>query len=619
MWGLLAFCQLEPKKRTKDYQNSLYISRAMGTRSGLDKSTRFSTSATEDMDLFSPALASKSKIPRETSLVRPASRPTWSWFSVRLPQRLPLTARRCLFSKCGELLLKQSIEESSVCFVQDPPGKIRAVLLWNLDAQQACREDNAQESDDLNILDAKPVDPILEASSLPKFDMHLYKSSLTETHVKWLAKCYGIPTDLHPRVNRLSKNCKPCLKDAPTSMKKWKDKFFLVDRRAALIAMAWRHHDSSIADPFPKPSEYDASDVVKLREVVISLRKPPPSLLYVTGLSNIWKHASHVFSLKDSKGKVVIMAEFLQLPNFKGYKVAAGAILPHGSALVTHLASPTERLEDLPPKTRDMVIAEIPCRKTKRVARNKDAGKEGARKKRRVRVGTPVHPDSEHGVQENVDAAFSNEGHGDNEGGQHPEIVEKPVRDKSAQQQTNTLLCFEALTEEHANLFYAHESCKDVKARYKECKKELVKVQSAYDEKASAYDQLSKNYEGALTREKSLQDRLEELEEETKEKYVVEAEAFILAIDKGFIDGISIGRKDPDIQAILKATPNVNPASSDIFMETYEKLFDKRYPYVDKVARMYLLDPSGLQNVMPDETGPTPSGGPCDTPTASYA
>ncbi|GKD58889.1 V-type proton ATPase subunit B2, partial [Tanacetum coccineum] len=229
--------------------------------------------------------------------------------------------------------------------------------------------------------------------------------------------------------------------------------------------------------------------------------------------------------------------------------------------------------------------------------------------------------------------------------------------------QANTLLRFEALIEEHDDLIYACKSCKDVKACYKECKKELTKAQSAYDEKTSTYDQLSKNYDGALTREKSLQDRLKELEEEKKEmeqlnseldkeRYTVKAgngemvrhriinqylltfmrqlhqsagykrslgEAFSLAICKGFIDGISIDRKDPNIRAILKATPNVNPTSSDIFMETYEKLFDKRYPYVKKVARMYLLDPSGLQNVMPDKTGPTPSGGPRDTPTASYA
>ncbi|GJV03226.1 hypothetical protein Tco_1336795 [Tanacetum coccineum] len=57
-----------------------------------------------------------------------------------------------------------------------------------------------EESDDLGILDAERTGPVLEASALPKFNMDLPKSSLTETNVKWLAKCYGIPADLHPRV-----------------------------------------------------------------------------------------------------------------------------------------------------------------------------------------------------------------------------------------------------------------------------------------------------------------------------------------------------------------------------------------------------------------------------------
>ncbi|GKB66056.1 hypothetical protein Tco_0927468 [Tanacetum coccineum] len=57
-----------------------------------------------------------------------------------------------------------------------------------------------EESDDLVILDAKPVGPALEAGSLPKFDMHIHRSSLTEIQVRWLTKCYGILEDLHPRV-----------------------------------------------------------------------------------------------------------------------------------------------------------------------------------------------------------------------------------------------------------------------------------------------------------------------------------------------------------------------------------------------------------------------------------
>ncbi|GKE19943.1 hypothetical protein Tco_1431455, partial [Tanacetum coccineum] len=263
--------------------------------------------------------------------------------------------------------------------------------------------------------------------------------------------------------NRVGKKCKPCLKDAPTSLKKWKDNFFLVDWRAAPIAMAWRRHDSSVADPFPKSSEYGASDVAKLREVVISQTTSQPSIR-----CSPFQHLE----------ALVTMVEFLRLPNFKGCRVAACALLPPGTARVTHLASPTERLEDLPLKTGDMVTTEIPCRKVlddkekkkrkaeekaaanvpgtniqaERVAGNKDAGKEGARKKRRVRIVTLAQPDSEHVssliplnhakpletladeehvspttfadfvtggevVQENADATFANEGHGDNEGG----------------------------------------------------------------------------------------------------------------------------------------------------------------------------------------------------------
>ncbi|GKC58018.1 hypothetical protein Tco_1085616, partial [Tanacetum coccineum] len=165
-----------------------------------------------------------------------------------------------------------------------------------------------------------------------------------------------------------------------------------------------------VADAFPKSNKYNASDVMKLREVVISLRKPPPSLLYVAGLSNVWKHAGHAFFLKDSKGKVLSMVEFLRLSNFKGCKITVGALLPPGMARVTHLDNPADTLEDIPSKTVDMTVDEIPCwkvlddkenRKKKaeekvavnspaadiqaeKVGIDKGTGKDGPRKKRKV-------------------------------------------------------------------------------------------------------------------------------------------------------------------------------------------------------------------------------------------
>nr|GEX78516.1 hypothetical protein [Tanacetum cinerariifolium] len=139
--------------------------------------------------------------------------------------------------------------------------------------------------------------------------------------------------------------------------------------------MAWRHHDFSVVDPFPKPSEYNTSNVAKLRDVVISLRRPPLSVLCVA---------------------VITVAEFLRLHNFKGCKVSVGALLPPGAARVTHLASPAEQFKE----------------KKKRKAEEKSTDEHVPSPL--VNVG--VFVTGRDGIQENV-AAFVKEGHGDNEGG----------------------------------------------------------------------------------------------------------------------------------------------------------------------------------------------------------
>ncbi|GKC48698.1 hypothetical protein Tco_1071443 [Tanacetum coccineum] len=468
------------------------------------------------------------------------------------------------------------------------------------------------------------------------------------------------------------------------------------------------------------------------------------------------------------------MAEFLRLPDFHGCKVFASELLSPGSARVTHLTAPAERVEDIPPKTGDMMVAKLPCQKVlddkerkKRKAEEKDAihvqdekvvkekdGREGVRKKRRVRIVNPVQPTSKYvssptplnhakplttiageahvtpptfasrmdvlrdqtdepvtppvmnvgefptggeDGQDGADAMLANEGHGDNEGGlsglqTQPncllEMVEKPASDKivpdaeasysverfgnltftpqwgltessrmdnsrqcrdmmsnlftladleffnkgvrhesvvkrswkmvcqSDQQQPNVLIHFESLIEEHVDLVYAHESCNDVKVREKSLQE---RVEELEEEKREAeqltYKQADriKHLEGAL---KQSEVEAQQLRFD-KEKYVVEAGQGEMVRRR--IINQYLPTFEEDIRAILKTTPSVDPSSSYTFMETYEKLFDKRYPYVDKVARMYLLDPCGLQNIMSDETGPTPGEGPRYTPTASYS
>ncbi|GKC51264.1 hypothetical protein Tco_1074009, partial [Tanacetum coccineum] len=148
---------------------------------------------------------------------------------------------------------------------------------------------------------------------------------------------------------------------------------------------------------------------------------------------------------------------------------------------------------------------------------------------------------------------------------------------QSAQQQANALLRFEALTEEHDNLVYAHESCKDMKVRYKESKKELSSLQSAFDEEVSSYGRLSKDYDAVLAQEKGW------------DKYVVECG-----------NGEMVRRMI--INELLLCVGCTRALNTNGHWERPSALL------LAKVARAYLLDLSELQNVMPDETGPMPEG-----------
>nr|GEW42513.1 hypothetical protein [Tanacetum cinerariifolium] len=384
--------------------------------------------------------------------------------------------------------------------------------------------------------------------------------------------------------------------------------------------MSWRHHDSSVVDSFPKPEEFNELEVERLREVVITLYKPGPSLLYVVGLSNVWKYARHMQILKDLKRKAI------------------GMLLPPGTARLTHTTLPTTRLEDILPKIGYLEVAEIPFRK---LLAEKE--KKRAMVMRTVclsmnviarmlvgflgyvlNIAITIAQDNSRNCRDTLANIFTPV---DNE-------WSWGVLCQSTQQHANVLLRFKALSKKHVNLAYAHESCKEMKVRFRECHNNMSKLQLAYDENVSSYDQLMKDYDGHLNTEKGLSDRVEELEGEKKEleeiniqhadqirqlkkelkkseegtyqpkldreKFVVECgngemvrcriineylhtlvyrlhkraeykrslgKVFSLAIGKGFMDGISIGRLEENVQAILTATLNVDPSCADIFME----------------------------------------------------
>ena len=100
--------------------------------------------------------------------------------------------------------------------------------------------------------------------------------------------------------SRTGKRAKKCFEEQLSGLKGWKDYFFLIDRRAAPIAMPWRHRDSKVTDKFPEG--YSERDARKVASKLIVLRKPPDSLLYEYGLSRFFRIMGHRLVIKDAGG-----------------------------------------------------------------------------------------------------------------------------------------------------------------------------------------------------------------------------------------------------------------------------------------------------------------------------
>ncbi|GKD57778.1 hypothetical protein Tco_1291165, partial [Tanacetum coccineum] len=173
-------------------------------------------------------------------------------------------------------------------------------------------------SDAVDLPDLEPFADVVDPSMMPKFDMHLFTSTLGETHVEWITKAYDIPLDLHPRVALEGMTMDELPDDVLVVQAR--QLFFLIDRRAIPIAMMWRHNDSSVVDLPPGYGEFEEGDVEKLRKVVVKLHKPYPSLLHDACLIKI-DPGNPPPSEPVNSQHVVTMAEFLRFPTFAGSKI----------------------------------------------------------------------------------------------------------------------------------------------------------------------------------------------------------------------------------------------------------------------------------------------------------
>ncbi|GKA85152.1 hypothetical protein Tco_0806806 [Tanacetum coccineum] len=140
------------------------------------------------------------------------------------------------------------------------------------------------------------------------------------------------------------------LNETFSCMKKWKGRFFFIDRRAIPDAMCWRHHDSDISDPAPKDG-FDEADVVTLTHQPIDIRGIPSGLLFSAGLAVTWEFPKFYPLFKDPEGNVITMSEYLRLPFLSGMTIEAGRALTAHDVIPQHTTSPLSSDEPIPAKT----------------------------------------------------------------------------------------------------------------------------------------------------------------------------------------------------------------------------------------------------------------------------
>ncbi|GKB76365.1 hypothetical protein Tco_0943260 [Tanacetum coccineum] len=98
-----------------------------------------------------------------------------------------------------------------------------------------------------------------------------------------------------------------CMEVAKSGLKLWKEKIFLIDRRAIPFHMPWRHPDSCITDKVP--TSFNQNHVDQLKAHIVKLRDIPEGVLVWSGLSRVWRNpmCDLVLRCSDNTGRGFII------------------------------------------------------------------------------------------------------------------------------------------------------------------------------------------------------------------------------------------------------------------------------------------------------------------------
>nr|GEV14608.1 hypothetical protein [Tanacetum cinerariifolium] len=218
---------------------------------------------------------------------------------------------------------------------------------------------------------------------------------------------------------------------------------------------------------------------------------------------------------------------------------------------------------------------------------------------------------------------------------------------------------YESLTEDYRELFESHRSCQDVSDRLTETQNQLLDTVQSRNKLSEDHKALQQVHLGCVTKEADLTEKLAAVEkakddlldrdQEKKERIkpleadlasktssLAKAEGVVGTL-KGDLKHLIVDLSQANIvrhnyvrqllptvaacyeeeaQAFLATADGYDPTCKETFMSEFDSLFDKSYPYVEKLDESFRLPLRDLQNMWLEGIGPTLSGNVADASNA---
>ncbi|GJR22169.1 hypothetical protein Tco_0970696 [Tanacetum coccineum] len=181
--------------------------------------------------------------------------------------------------------------------------------------------------------------------------------SLFRVFYKWCKQVYWFSFE-----NKSGGRVKKCFKEITSSLKGWKKKFFLIDRRAIPDGMPWRHIDTDVRDDFP--ISYNEIYADRIAEHVILLHKRPQPLLYMCELTMDCRHPELSYIIKDPEGQGDPIPDNERPPVRTTALFPTGFVIPEKNARQKSVEKPDQKIAEAREKKEKQALAKANAKRT---------------------------------------------------------------------------------------------------------------------------------------------------------------------------------------------------------------------------------------------------------------